>query len=200
MNNKVYIEEIPSLRVHSAEGNNTEIYNLLLPHLVEEFRNKGNNYVAVTCMPPFPMDNDVENLYISYIQSNIKDDNTKIFFDNVYEGHTIASIHGIYKIIKRLNLNPTKCYFISGGMQAIEFHEEYCTNQNILNKINVIILNSWERDVSLRYKLNQNNLFVPQFKIENREKLYLCFNRIVRAHRVGLLGLLYEKNLVENAY
>ena len=196
----VHVKEISSLRIHNPNADNTEMYTLLLPHLVEEFRNSGNNYVAVSCMPPFPFNVDSENKYVEYIEANLKNSDTKIIFDNVYEGHTISCFRGIYRIVEKLKLDPKNCYFISGGMQAHEFHNKYCGIKNIHNKINIIVLNSWERHISLRHHLNESRSFVPAHHITNKEKLFLCFNRIIRPHRVALLGLLYSRNLVDNSY
>lgn len=205
MNDVVYVNEIKSCKVtwDTVDGVTThkfKIYNLLLPHLSSKFRNKSDNNVAISCFPPFPYSVEVEDFFLNYIRNNIKDGDTNIFFDNVYEGHTTCCFNGIYGIVKKLNLNPNKCYFISGGMQANELHKEYIKNFNISEPINTIILNSWERHISLKFNDHKSKLFEPQHLIKNKDKLFLCFNRIVRAHRVALLGLLYDKNLVDNSY
>lgn len=200
----VYVSEIPSLRIHAKNINNNivlepEKYTLLLPHLHENFRNKDDNYVAISCFPPFPFSNEVEDKFCEYITENIKNSETKIIFDNVYEGHTISCIHGIYKIIDRLNLNADRCYFISGAMQAHEFYKDYCIKYNVKQCLNVIVLNSWERHVQLTMLYQDLAKHFP-FEITTRKKIYLCFNRIIRAHRVALLGLLYYKKLVDKGY
>lgn len=201
----VHIKEIPALRIHTKVNQGevtytTEMYNLLLPHLVEEFRNKDNEtYVGVSCFPPFPFNDEIEEVVCNHIEENIVDSETKIFFDNVYEGHTVSCIHGIYKIIKKLNLDPSRCYFISGGMQAKSLYREYCISKNIEEKLNIIVLNSWERHIN--GTMERDNLRDKfQYTVANKEKLLLCFNRVLRPHRIALLGLLYEKNLVERSY
>lgn len=204
MTQMVYVNEIPSLKVHVYNNNNVitykeEMYTLLLPHLCAEFRNKNDNNVAVSCFPTFPFDEHVENVICDYITSNLKDENTNIFFDNVYEGHTISCISGIHKIINKINLNPEKCYFISGGMQAQSLYNDYCDKEKIVNKINIIVLNSWERHIC-RHTVDHELAKNFTFEIKNKEKLFLSFNRIVRIHRIILLALIYEKNLVERSY
>ena len=147
MSEIVHINEIKSLKIHTRTENEkvnimSQEYNLLLPHLHKDFRNKEDNYVAMSCFPPFPMSDEIENKFCDYITQTIKNSESIIIFDNVYEGHTVSCIHGIYKIISRLKLNPLNCYFISGGMEAKKFHEEYCLERGIINLINIIILNS----------------------------------------------------------
>lgn len=204
MSEIVYVKEIPSLRLHVKNNHgqitfDEEMYTLLLPHLHEDFKNKGDNYVAMSCFPPFPYSADIEERICKHITENIKNSDTKIIFDNVYEGHTVSCINGIYYIIDKLNLNPSQCYFVSGGMQAEKFHKEYCFYKNIPKKLNIIVLNSWERHVQMT--MTRHDLVKHfDFKIENKQKLFLCFNRVLRAHRIALLGLLYNKNLVDCSY
>lgn len=173
-------------------------YNILLPHLVERFRNKSINSVAVQCFPPI-IDKRLAAI-TEYIRDNRHSEDALIFFDNVYEGHITSCIHGIHSIINTLRLNPEKCYFISGGMEARQLYSEYRKKHGITKEINIIVLNSWERHLSLRFFDQYQGSYTVQHHIKNKEKLFLCFNRIVRPHRVSLLGLLYGKGLVDCSY
>lgn len=202
---RVYVKEIKSLKLTARHENNgitidSHQYNLLLPHLSKKWRNsiEGDNSVAVSCFPPFPFNDKAEGLICDYIGKNIKDENTSIFFDNVYEGHVLSCIHGIYKIIDKLQLSYDKCYFISGAIDAQKIYDDFCVRNNVIDKINIIVLNSWERHIALSAK--RCEIPEPVFGIKNKEKLLLCFNRILRHHRVSLLGLLYSKNLVNQSY
>lgn len=206
MTKPVYVKELPSLKLIIEYSENEEVtitekeYNLLLPHLSKEFRNNLDNSIGVSCFPLPVLRDIVEGKLSNYIKSRLINNNTKIFFDNVYEGHTTCCIKTIYNIISKINLDPANCYFISGGMQARELHNKFCNKYNIQNKINIIILNSWERHLSLRYHSQKDHLFHPTYDCVPKEKLLLCFNRIVRPHRVALLGLLYSRNLVKKSY
>jgi hypothetical protein len=205
MTEKTYVKEIPCLRVdinydERESTINKVLYNLILPHLHSEFKNKENNtYVSVSCRPIFFTNDDEKQAICDYIKQNIVDENTIVFFDNAYEGNTFSCFNGIYNIINILNLNPKKCFFLSGGMQADTHHNEFCNSHKISteNKINVIIINTWERHMHHDVAKNSEKF---NFIIENKKKNFLCFNRILRFHRVALLGLLYEKELVDNSF
>lgn len=195
------IREIPALKakiVNHSRGKEVEksISNLILPHLHPEFSNKTDTYAAVSCFPLFVVEKEHEDVICDYILSNIVDSDTKIIFDNVYEGHVVSCVTGIHKVIKRLELDHTKCYFITGSLEANIIYNNFCNSNGIENKINVIIINSWERHI--HRTMDKNKPF--NFEISNKGKNFLCFNRILRQHRVALLGLLYEKNLVDTAY
>lgn len=199
----VYVKEIKSSIFEIEQVDGQEVvkrrpYTLLLPHLVERFRNKSINAVAVQCFPPIT-DKKLDAIK-DYIRHNLHGDDTLIFFDNVYEGHITSCIHGIHNIINTLNLDPAKCYFISGGMEARQLYSEYRKKYGITKEINIIVLNSWERHLSLRFFDQYQGSYAIQHHIKNKEKLFLCFNRIVRPHRVSLLGLLYDRELVDCSY
>lgn len=199
-----YINELPAIKVIKKNINGEAIYSkenykLLLPHLSPEFRNNGQNYVGVFCFPPFPGPTEAANHVYEHITSNIKDSSTKIIFDNVYEGHVRPCIHGIHQVINHLNLDHKNCYFVTAGLQANQIYDQYCQEYGITEKINIIVLNSWERHIQLSTKRNDLHYKFNYF-IGAKQKTFLCFNRILRAHRIALLGLLYERNLVDGAY
>lgn len=197
----VHIKEIPALRARIVNQNGNKevertISNLILPHLHPDFMNKPDTYAAVSCFPPFVVEKEHEDVICDYILSNIVDSDTKIIFDNVYEGHVVSCVTGIHKVIKRLELDHTKCYFITGSLEANTVYDAFCNSNSIENRINVVIINSWERHI--HRSMDKNKPF--KFEITNREKNFLCFNRILRQQRIALLGLLYDKNLVDTAY
>jgi len=195
-----YFNEMPTLSIKYVDNNLVkEFYNLQLPHLVEEIRNE-TNFVAVNCFPPFYLyqPNIVQEEILNYIKSNIKDNKTKFYFDNGYEGHIISSIVGIHEVIKILNIDASNCYFITAALDCPPIYDEYCLDNNIVNKINLIMLNTWERHI--RYNSPMELLANHQFTIEPKKKNFLCFNRIFRLQRLALLGLFYEKNLVHNSF
>ena len=193
----VYVKEIPSLDSNIVDGKVTgTIYYINVPHFLEEFKNHDGNIASVRAFPPFPKSNEHLNFILTYIRSQLKDENTKVFFDNVHEGNVIGSIIGIHKIIKILNLNSNNVFFFSHGFQAHELYESYCIENNITDKINIRVISAWERHVVR----TTNTSIEPKYEVSVREKTFLCFNRIARRHRIALLGLLYSKNLIQKSF
>ena len=190
--------EIVSIRdLHYENGNIIGIhYPLFLTKIMPEFNQYIHNCIALHW---FPIVHHNRGLVTEYIASKLKNKETRIFFDNIYEGNTESCYIAIHEIINELGLDAEKCYLINGGMQLREFYEQYCNENNITKRINLIIINYWERHAL--YTFRDSNLnYSPKHHIKNKEKLFLCFNRITRMHRVVLLGLLYHKGLVDRSY
>lgn len=192
-----YIKEIVSLRLDHATGVGGKLYYICIPHFMDEFANHDGNIVSLTCFPPYPKTEESFNFIKKYITDNLRDSNTKIFFDNLYEGHVISCILGIHKIIDSLNIDPRNVYFFTGGIEAQKQYDQYCDKHGILNRINIRVLLVWERHLSYRLPEQMNE---PVYSITNKEKIFLSFNRMARKHRVALLGLLYSRQLVDKGF
>lgn len=162
----------------------------------DEFRDK--NLLCIRAFPPFIQTDEELLLIIDYIKKNRKDENTLCLFDNLHEGHVLSPIHKIHSIIDLLNLDHTKIYFFTSGMEAHRLYDDYCTEKSITKKINLRVINVWENHIK-DYNLNQKPE-EPIYEVKLKEKLFLCFNRNARPHRIALLGLMYSKNLVDKGY
>lgn len=191
----VYVPEIPSIRVKN--GKIYEYYNTIIPHLSKEFNQHDGNIVCIWAFPTFPDTVHSEKTICDYIQKNIKNENTLLFFDNTQEGHILGSLYGIYEILDKINFDTTKCYFFSSSADAFQLHDAFCVENDVKNKINIRVLNVWERHIAKHFPRNSNfDYDVSQL----RKKLFLSFNRMSRHHRIALLGLLYQHNLVDKGY
>jgi hypothetical protein len=84
---------------------------------------------------------------------------------------------------------------VAGGMGARDIHDRYCVEQGVTRPIYVTVVNAWEHAV--RHTSNHQD---QQYLTGNKDKLFVCFNRISRAHRIALIALLYERNLVDRGY
>lgn len=120
---------------------------------------------------------------------------TRLCFDNLYEGNLVPVIHKIYDLIQGTHIKPSQCNYFSAGLDSNKLHDEYCERNNITDKINIYSCNTWERGL-----LTGSEVRRVDYVIKNKQKTFLCFNRILRSHRVALLGLLYNKNLVKDAF
>lgn len=191
-----YVKEIVSLRL-SETGIGGKLYYVSVPHFTSEFIKHDNNVVSITCFPPFPKSDESFEFIKYYIGKNIKNKDTKIFFDNIYEGQVISCIIGIHKIIDALNLDSKNVYFFTGGIEAQKLYNKFCVDKQIIDKINVRVLLAWERHLSHRLP---DGIAEPSYTLSSKEKLFLSFNRMSRKHRVALLGLLYSRDLVDRGF
>ena len=120
---------------------------------------------------------------------------TKLFFDNLLEGNLTPTLYRIYKAIEGTNIRPSQIYLFSGAVGAKEFLDQFCREYNISEKIHIYGLSTWEYDVRLRTEVKET-----EYEIGPKPKLFLCLNRIIRHHRLALVPLLIEKNLLDKGY
>lgn len=116
----------------------------------------------------------------------------KYYFDCVLEGIVVPVISTIHKIVEDY-IDPKNVYFFTGSLNGKELYDEYVIKNNIKNPFNILTSSSWEGHL---------NYLGPSYsyQIKNKEKLFLCFNRVTRPHRTAFLSLLEEKGLRERAY
>ena len=120
---------------------------------------------------------------------------TKLCFDNLYEGNVTPMIHVIYQAIKNTAIKPHQIHYFSGALDCDVTLDEYCQEHNITEKINVYGCNAWE------YNSKKNTEITEiEFKIKPKQKTFLCFNRVSRYHRFVLAMLFLERGLLKNAF
>lgn len=146
----------------------------------------GRNGTSVAMMPTPALKH--------YLLKTVKPE-TKFCFDNLFEGNFTPIIDRIYKAIAGTHINPAQCNYFSCALDSNDLHNIYCEKNNIIDRINIYTCNTWE------YSLIKNSTaYSPPYVPKERKKTFLCFNRIVRPHRFGLVALCNEANLLDSAY
>lgn len=145
---------------------------------------------------------DISNIPLSDLCNfikNISDNETRIIFDNSMEGNIDDCLIKIHEIVKITNLPSKNFYYISGAFNCVELYEKFVLNNNISknDKINIGGLNLWEWST----RGNFEHLKYPiEYTVKKKDKLLLCFNRVVRPHRILLTGHIIKKNLLDRCY
>ncbi len=170
----------------------------MIPHFFYEFNNDPTVIVINSGLCTGPTGTNSLNIPVEslrkYLTEKVKED-TKVCFDNLYEGNITPIIHKIYSAIEGTHILPSQCYFFSGALDSIKLHNEFCENNNIKSRINVMSCNTWEYSLRKESKLTSNT-----YKVKVKDKLLVCFNRILRPHRLALVALLNDANLLEKCY
>lgn len=163
-----------------------------------EFYDLGDDFFTIHIPYLWPWDVDTQNRLYEYILENSKTPQTKILFESPWEGHIISPVNEIHNLIERFNLDPKRIYYSSCGLDANLLYDEICISRGIAkeNQINIISINVWEWIA----RSSAFGLPEPIFVVENKEKNFLCFNRMNRAHRTALIGLLLDADLVDSAF
>ena len=124
--------------------------------------------------------------------------NTNIIFDNSMEGgvdDVIDRIHAVLMLVPEVN--PKNVYYVTGAINSLECYRKFCDVNNITldKQINVISVSFWERHM----KDHTSDLY-PNFNIGIKEKIFLCFNRVIRPHRILLISKFIQYELLEKSY
>jgi hypothetical protein len=130
----------------------------------------------------------------AYISENIQSD-TRICFDDMYEGTAAISLLQIHEII-RDRFPENRVYFFTSALDIHEIYHTLVEKYNIQNRIHVNTCVTWARALMNRSDLGPDT----QYDIREKDKIFLCFNRIARRHRRVLLGLVSDSGLLDKSY
>lgn len=172
---------------------------LLTPHLINDFRNADDVLAIYAGYVAGPEGKNITNMdvqhLVDYLQQKYKP-HMRLVFDNLHEGGVDIVVCVIHEAISRLNIDPKKVHYVSGAVDAVSKYLEFCSRNNIIDRINVWAAGAWESSA----KNNATQLGPVEFQIKPRQKNYLCFNRICRNQRLMLLTMLLKANLVSSGY
>lgn len=172
-------------------------YRSLVPLYVSFMKNDIKNYVFIKSIHGFI--NGTTREVIKNFLLLCKDNNKRIVFDNMYEGHVNPIVSHIHELLSEVDIDPRNCYYITSGFQANKMYDKYCMVSGIYKKLNIIIVNFWESEL-LRSSGEISNPHEMYYPIKNKEKVFLCFNRRSRSHRYAITGLLLKENLLHSAF
>jgi hypothetical protein len=121
-----------------------------------------------------------------------------IIFDHTKEGGAGILYARLHELANLTNIHCNKFILINALCNNTEIYEEFCKSNNIIDKINVYGLNIIEP----KYQLNMQGLspIDIEFTDIEKKKTYLCFNRMVRPHRLILLSLILKKGLLDAGF
>ena len=142
---------------------------------------------------------DVEQYIPQDILKSIRNKELILAIDMPYEA-LYSIIDRVYNsLIIRQQLPSSQILFIGSSKQLAEYNKEKAQQLQI-EPIHYEFFSYWEKEESYRYKNNTNIEFPNTCKFTKKQKKFLCLNRQWRYHRLALLCLLYEKNLVDQSY
>jgi hypothetical protein len=191
------------------EKGNTGVdgYTLSKPHalrvLIKSFPWNDRNYCVIYGgAVPGPDGVSMHNISPKILQNYIKgllisNKDLDIFFDDSCEGilfyRLVEQIHAAIGNFEDTGINGKHIHYVSCTLNAEALYKKYCLDNNISNPIQMYIVNSWEFSI-YNSSIQRHNV------IKEKEKTFLCFNRILRPHRGALLASLLKKDLVKNSY
>jgi hypothetical protein len=196
------INEITYNKDTNTIGNSDEIYI----YTITAF----SNILATLGMKEY------ENSVFSNISSTTLEYlNAKNFYlvlEYQMEGYNDRNIlDKIYFECKKHKINPTSIIFITSTLNISELHDEYLQQFPQTDKIKICLFNwaipfkNFELKTVLYDKIKNEKYKKSSIVVESdlnkpKTKKFLCLNRRLRFHRILLLSLLENENLLENSF
>lgn len=138
---------------------------------------------------------------INEIRDALKQGKTKFIFLGTEEALLPLSINKIHRLLAVLGdeVDATQFYYLTSSIDGERAYNNYCERIGYNDrKITILPANSMERktqfglrDITIDTNVEPNLI---------KEKLFLCFNKVNREHRIWLLDKMLELNLVEKSY
>ena len=119
-----------------------------------------------------------------------KEGKTKFLFYLIGEGVVLRMLQKIQNIASLLknNIDSKDLIYVCGASDGLEVYEKLYKQYYWENKISVISVNAhW---FSLNYSILSS--LPVEYNIKEKEKVFLCFNKMPRKHRLDLLELMYS--------
>jgi hypothetical protein len=172
----------------------------MIPHYFREFNNNPYVIVIYAGLTSGAGGTNFNNVTIASLRKyliSVSKPDSLIMFDNLHEGNVTPWIDIIYRALEGTQIRPDQVYYFSAALDDEIWLTEYCTERDITDKINMYSCNAWEHHM---FKTGEEFTRDIVYQPKVRQKTFLCMNRVLRAHRLALVNLLIEKNLVKDSF
>ena len=135
------------------------------------------------------------DVLIEIVNERLSNGDEYVVFDNSHETLTEDEVKKIYDILPHINIDSSNIYYLTNSSDAVVIHELLCERNNWTNPINIVVLNTFEF-ITTHFVKTDHSL---PYNVGPREKKFLCLNRLPHWHRICLLGLVLENDLLDDA-
>ena len=179
--------------------NFSPVHEMMYVHFVPKltkYQNRLNIYAGYQVGPDNTTFLNLDlNILASYISENYKD-GTELIFENAHEGGSGRMFARLHDLVDVTGIPASKFHYVACLVNLTELYEKFCQQNDIKEKINLYGIMTFEYSSMSNLKhIDHPNIFNTK-----KEKLFLCFNRVIRPHRTFLVSLLLKENLVSNSY
>lgn len=176
--------------MNHIESTLIEIWPELIPHL--------NTLHIIDCQLHTSFWSIESSMVVKDIADAITNGKLKILFYIPSEGPDIVTLTKINQIADLLEgiCNSTDLIYLTGAADGKEAYESVYISENWKNKLVVITVNANFHSKWLHPALSALE-HSTTYHIKYKEKIFLCFNRMPRQHRLDLLEMMLEHNYVK---
>lgn len=125
-----------------------------------------------------------------------------ILFDNTYEAVYFDIIKKIHRIVNIINVPDIEYIYFCSAQNGIETYSQFCKENNITEILKILSVSVFE-NTTKEYLVdfyNKTNYPVIEYKQGIKPKLFCCFNKAVREHRIGIFYNILKNQLLGKTY
>lgn len=140
----------------------------------------------------------VLNLPESSIQQEVEHalkQGKRVLFYGVEEGFIKPVLYKIQSVVENINFQPYQLVFTTSAVNGQSIYDQLVTAEG------------WHRPMTIasgyyfeRTNFHANLMDIPEYTVGKKQKLFTCFNRAPRPHRIALLAEMFKHRLVNRAY
>lgn len=138
---------------------------------------------------------------VDEIRQALKEGKTKFIFLATEEALLPLSISKIHRLLSVLGdeVDASQFYYLTSSIDGERAYNNYCERVGYTDrKITILPAHAFERKA--QFGLRDIDINTDVEPNTTKEKLFLCFNKVNREHRIWLLDKMLELNLVEKGY
>jgi|LauGreDrversion4_2_1035121.scaffolds.fasta_scaffold261570_1 hypothetical protein len=138
---------------------------------------------------------------IAEIRQALKDGKSKFMFLATEEALLLLSISKIHRLLAVLGdeVDASQFYYLTSSIDGERAYNNYCKRVNYTGRqISIRSAHAFERKAQFGLRnIDINSDVEPNIV---KEKLFLCFNKVNREHRMWLLDRMLSENLVDSGF
>jgi hypothetical protein len=140
---------------------------------------------------------------VAELKSAILNGKDRIVFDNMSEAMISEIVKKVETVIRLLDApSNVRFYFTTSALNAVAQYNEHCKKRSIDPLFTPLVISTFEHVMQANYRVYafENPGYTIDYKIKNKEKKFVCFNRVPRLHRVLTIAKILELGLFDKSF
>ena len=118
-----------------------------------------------------------------------------LIYFNMSDPIQVDAIVRVHAMLPGLKYSSENIYYLTLTSNCEECYRNICNEQGLTPTLKMVCLLSTMHEMQ-----HYGSDYKPEFKIENKPKQFLCYNRVLRLHRIALLAKLLDEKLLDKGF
>jgi hypothetical protein len=147
---------------------------------------------------------NIIELLPQWLLDKVRNKTAVLFYDQTVEGNPLTPYYtSLHNVLNYHNIPCSQIIYATGNLIENDLYTEYCNNNNVTDRINIVGMNYFA------YTCSHDNIFNTEvselsvvdhlkYKKLHDIKLFNSLNRVVREHRIAMNSLLNYYDLLDD--